>query len=128
MTNESFAGNIKDTNFYFSFSPVNSYITYTESRTKYDKTSAYMKLESINDGVNGYGAEVVDGNNRYFNKRFPLVYFTEYTINEGQYIKNYAGEERGTPVNVKIKAKGGAKPGSPNATWRANGKWSPDSI
>ncbi|HDX9578514.1 TPA: hypothetical protein ROX88_002051 [Bacillus pseudomycoides] len=123
--NTASAANTTDKPYYFYFT-ADYQEQYTEARTKYDYTSAYMKLNTIGDGDATYEAEVVDSNGRSFSKRW-TYWFNEYTAGKGTYLQNYAGEDRGTPVNVKIKGVRQYQPADASK-WGAEGVWSPDSI
>lgn len=122
------AGNTGDTEFYFTFPSDTTVTTFakTEERSKQDYTSAYMKMTSLTDGANGYKAEVMDEYLNPFIKRFGYVYFNDNNEDIGQYIPNYAAEERGIPVKVRIKAI--CIPSSVYGGWGAAGVWSPDSV
>ncbi|MGE8057063.1 hypothetical protein ACQKOD_24780 [Bacillus mycoides] len=126
LVSDAFAANTGDTGFYFKFSGYNGSTVSTEVRNKQNSTSSYMKLGSINDGVYGYSAEVVDSSGNHFSKRYSQ-FFGEYEVGKGVYIANYAAEDRGLPVGVRIKAVGREKPAD-YRSWAAEGKWSPDSI
>ncbi len=119
------AANSTDKPYYFYFT-ADYKAQYTEARTKHNYTSAYMKLTSVGDGDATYKAEVVDSNGRSFSKRWTYV-FNEYVLGKGIYLKNDAGEDRGTPVNVKIKGVRQYQPADASK-WGAAGVWSPDSI
>lgn len=123
----AYAGNISDTSYQFYISTSGS-VAHTTARPKYDATSAYMKFGWIQDGAGAYRVKVVDSNGYDFTKFWWSQYFNDYTPTGTQaWISNYAYEDRGYGVNVKLKAEGqgGAVSGG---IWSTGGVWSPDSV
>ncbi|WP_017414624.1 hypothetical protein [Clostridium tunisiense] len=123
VSNAYAAGNVGDTDYIFTF-PANTIgYNYTDIREKKDYTSSYMKLMSIYDGSPRYVAKVVDSARYPFSKSW-YYYFSD-NLYEDVFLTNYAAEDRGTPVNIRIEAK--SDPVFYNA-WKASGVWSPDSV
>lgn len=122
----AFAGDIVDKGFTFYISTSGS-VAHTERRAKYDATSAYMRFDWIQDGAGGYRVKVVDRDGNDFSKFWWYDNFNEYTVGKETWLKNYAYEDRGRGVEVKIKAEGqgGAVSGG---IWSTGGVWSPDSV
>ncbi|MEG6574727.1 hypothetical protein V6C31_09435 [Caldibacillus debilis] len=115
MTFVDAASNHKDTPFGFNFE--NSVVAYTEPRTKYNNTSAYMKATSILIGKY-FNAQVTTADKN------PVGPKTRIELNKPTYLINYAFEIYNRPVDVRIKGEKihGTK------VIGASGVWSPDSI
>lgn len=121
----AFASNTSDSSFEFDF-PSGTNTSYTSARSKYDNTSAYMKLKSMaGSGSNlSYYATVVRSNHSDFSP--PRTYvFDSSDINKGRYLANYAYENDGYGVQVRIEGK---RRVSTAVDYYASGVWSPDSI
>lgn len=121
------AGNVKDTISKYTFSTSGS-VDYTNSRPKYDSTSAYMLLESVTDGAGAFKVKVVKSNRSDFSRYWWSEPFGDgRAYKNEQYIPNYAYEDAGYGVSVLMKAQGhGGCTGS--GTWDAVVYWSPDSV
>lgn len=119
----SFASNYSDTAFTFNFD-IGTNVAYTLARAKDDNTSAYMKLQKLQGGTNPtYTASVVKENYTNFSKTW-YYSFSSANINQGRYLSNYAYEDDGAGVKVRIKATRGADPNG----FYGSGLWSPDSL
>lgn len=117
------ANNSSDTSFVFNF-PIGTNVTYTDARAKVDNSSAYMKLQRLVGGTSpSYTASVVRENYSNFSKVWYYT-FNKNNINLGRYLSNYAYEDDGINVKVRIKAVRGADKND----FYASGVWSPDSI
>lgn len=123
----AYAGNISDSPYKFYFSMKGS-VAHTEARPKYDDTSAYMRLDGIQNGCGGFKVKVVNGGGGDFSRVWWSRPFNEYTPNgTEEWIKNYAYEDSGYGVQVKLKGEGGGGfVGS--GIWHTTGVWSPDSV
>lgn len=108
----AFANNHGDTNFFFSFGADKN--VYTDSRPKYDNSSAYIKPTTVLGG-SAISANVVLKN------RTSIGPTKAAYVNQGTYLTNYAYETYGYRVQVRIK-------GSGAGAQAASGVWSPDSI
>ncbi len=121
------AGDISDRPFKFYFSMKGS-VAHTERRAKYDSTSAYMRFGWIQDGAGGYHVKVVDENSNDFSKTWWSRSFNEYVPNgTEEWIPNYAYEDRGYGVKVKLRGEGHGGAVS-SGIWSTGGDWSPDSV
>ncbi len=109
--------NHADTKFNFSFSFFNR-TQYTNARPKYNATSAYIQMKKRSKKVS-FSASVVDSNYKGLSKTW---YYKIGTIDKGVYVANYAYEDRGYGVNIRIKAT------TDGAAFSTSGNWSPDSI
>ncbi|MBP3038805.1 hypothetical protein J9303_04705 [Bacillaceae bacterium Marseille-Q3522] len=110
------ASNHQDTPFSFLFMP--GVVNQTDPRDKLNSTSAYMKATSISGpGVYEAWVALLNGTDISHNHHYNISANREY------FLINYAAETYGTPVSVRIKARG-----VPNETYRASGVWSPDSV
>lgn len=112
--------NNADTAFHFTFTPsIVGSSAYTGVRHKENATSAYMKANSRSKNQQ-FTASVVKSNNGNFSK----TWFVDIaTINAEYFIPNYAYEDQGYGVNVKIKGQTGDLFG-----FDVSGVWSPDSV
>ncbi|WP_346887717.1 hypothetical protein [Clostridium sp. UBA1056] len=118
------AGNIKDEPYKFNIHSGGS-LTYTDARPKYDDTSAYIRFDWLQNGGGGYHVKVVDARGNDFSKSWWSSYITVLTKpGEEQWIRNYAYEDRGYGVLVKLEAEGHGGTG----IWSSTGVWSPDSV
>lgn len=121
----AYAGNTEDKLYTFNFSSSGS-VAYTQgSREKQDATSAYMQFINMSSSGGRYRAKVVDSNGNDFSRIIWSRYFYESTPSAtATFIGNYAYEDRGYGVLVKLKAEGDGGTG----IWTTNGWWSPDSV
>lgn len=116
-------GNYGDTTYSYGF-PIGTTTDYTDSRTKINDTSSYMKLKKLTGATSpSYIASVVDFNGNNFSKVW-YVTFNKSSLNQGRYIKNHAWEDNKKETAVRIKAVRGADKNG----FSASGVWSPDSI
>ncbi|WP_376847072.1 hypothetical protein [Camelliibacillus cellulosilyticus] len=118
----AFAKNASDTSFEFVFKPFLSPTLYTSARAKEDNSSAYMKVKSM--PAYAINASVVRSDYSEFSKTW-VYRFDSSDVNKGRYLANYAYEDDGYHVKVRIKA---IKAVSPAAGFVVSGVWSPDSI
>lgn len=112
------ASNHTDTAWNFNFTVFDK-VEYTTARAKQDDTSAYMILTSRSKAQR-FTASVVDSSYKNFTKTW---YQDIVNVNQDYFVPNYAYEDRGYDVKVRIKATTGDFTG-----FDANGLWSPDSI
>ena len=127
-TNAQAKANTSDSSFNLKFNGNST--AYTPARTKYNSTSAYINVKTISDGDPYYKVSLVKSNGKNFSKTWTYTFGTYSAENPKlakHYIKNYAMEDsKGSPVSVKIKAKGYR--GAASYNWHSRGVWSPDSI
>lgn len=120
------ANNSSDTSFSFTYPPNGSTTAYTAARAKVDNSSAYMKLQYLSRSDAFYYASVVKSNYSNFSKTWTYT-FNSSNLNQGRYLSNYAYEDLGVNVLVRIKGQRGGNI-SPSAGFTASGVWSPDSY
>jgi hypothetical protein len=118
-------GNYSDTPFKFEFDTLVT-TQYTDTRPKYNNTSAYMKLTYLSNSSMSYTARVVDKDGNNFSKVWTYR-FSSSNLNQGVYLLNYAWEDRGgdSDVGVPVKIRADRAGHTP---FVAKGVWSPDSI
>lgn len=121
----AFANNSSNTSFEWDFQ-YGTNTDYTPSRAKVDNTSAWVDVQSIGpDTSHAVTASVVNGSN-YSNFSKTWYYkLDSSSLNRGIYLSNYAYEDKGVNVPVRIKA---TRVGSLNAEYYFSGVWSPDSY
>ncbi|WP_346893715.1 hypothetical protein [Clostridium sp. UBA871] len=121
------AGDISDKPFKFYFS-INGSINSTDRRSKYDSTSAYMRMDWIEKGAGEYRVKVVDENGKNFSKTWWSRYFSYGTPRGTEArIANHAYEDRGYGVKIKLQGEGHGGAVS-SGIWSTSGVWSPDSV
>lgn len=121
FTSTANAGNISDSEYKYNFTTSGN-TAYTNARSKYDSTSSYMRLCEMENGPGSFKVKVVKANTSDFSRYWWSDSFTN--VGQQQYISNYAYEDVGYGVPVRMKAEGHG--GSTTCICKV--KWSPDSI
>lgn len=115
-------GNYHNSKFSFGFPPRTTTTQYTAYRPKDNNTSAWMKATSWTSSISSpsYTASVVKVNKSNFSRTWYVTFTKGSPVH---YIKNYAYEDYGYGINVRIKGVASSIHG-----WAVSGVWSPDSI
>lgn len=120
-----FANNHSNSTFSFTFPQQESPTHYTSGRPKYDNSSAWMELTSLDNSSGAYYGTVVKSSNHSNFSKVWTYRFGSAELNSGVYMYNYAYEDYGYDVFVAIKA---TRACSPSTGFNASGDWSPDSV